>query len=96
VLLNTTSFVTLSEQISLILDGDEYEILVNKLNPDFSPLFTTIKHSMDASGTRVSDEESCSENKNSEGYKVVVVQRIQFLQSIRRWIWRVTFLSSSV
>ncbi|KAG6770032.1 hypothetical protein POTOM_025699 [Populus tomentosa] len=68
-LLNTTSFMTLCEQMSLILDGDEYEILVNELKPDFSPLFATIKHSMDASGTCISDEESCSENTNSEGYK---------------------------
>ena len=70
-LLNATSFMTLCEQISLILDGDEYEILVNELKPDFSPLFATIKHSMDASGTCISEEESCSENTNSKGYKVV-------------------------
>jgi hypothetical protein len=47
-LLSTTSFMTLNERISLILNGDEFEISesVMEMKPDCSPLLTTIKYSM--------------------------------------------------
>jgi len=60
VLLSTTSFTTLNNQLSLILDGEEFDISVMEMKPGFSPLLTTIKYSMDTSGTEASDEETCS------------------------------------
>jgi hypothetical protein len=68
VLLSTASFVTLNERVSLILDGDEFEISVMQMKLDFSPLLTIIKHSMDTSGTQASDEESCSKYTVSEDF----------------------------
>jgi hypothetical protein len=56
VLLSTT----LNKQLSLILDGEEFDISVMEMKPGFSPLLTTIKYSMDTSGTEESDEETCS------------------------------------
>jgi hypothetical protein len=60
VLLSTTSFTTLNKQLSLILDGEEFDISVMEMKPGFSPLLNTIKYSMDTSGTEESDEETCS------------------------------------
>ena len=60
VLLSTTSFTTLNNQLSLILDGEEFDISVMEMKPGFIPLLTTIKYSMDTSGTEASDEETCS------------------------------------
>ncbi|KAG6737121.1 hypothetical protein POTOM_059884 [Populus tomentosa] len=60
VLLCTTSFKTLNKQLSLILDGEEFDISVMEMKLGFSPLLTTIKYSMDTLGTEESNEESCS------------------------------------
>ena len=60
VLLCTTSFTTLNKQLSLTLDGEEFDISIMEMKPGFSPLLTIIKYSMDTSGTEESDEESCS------------------------------------
>jgi len=59
--MRTTSFVTLNERVLLVLDGDEFEISIMEMKPDFRPLLTTIKHSIDATCTQTLDEESCSE-----------------------------------
>ncbi|XP_073264031.1 uncharacterized protein [Populus alba] len=48
VLLSTTSFEMLNEHVLLVLDGDEFEISIMEMKPDFSPLLSTIKHSMGA------------------------------------------------
>jgi hypothetical protein len=61
VLMCTTSFVTLNERVLLVLDGDKFEISIMEMKPDFRPLLTTIKHSIDATCTQTLDEESCSE-----------------------------------
>lgn len=61
VLLSTTSFEMLNEHVLLVLDGDEFEISIMEMKPDFSPLLSTIKHSMGATGIQTSDEELCSE-----------------------------------
>ncbi|KAG6738395.1 hypothetical protein POTOM_058011 [Populus tomentosa] len=61
VLLSTTSFETLNEHVLLVLDGDEFEISIMEMKPDFSPLLSTIKHSMGATGIQTLDEELCSE-----------------------------------
>ncbi|KAG6750616.1 hypothetical protein POTOM_045121 [Populus tomentosa] len=61
VLLSTTSFETLNEHVLLVLDGDEFEISIMEMKPNFSPLLSTIKHSMGASGIQTLDEELCSE-----------------------------------
>jgi hypothetical protein len=52
VLMCTTSFVTLNERVLLVLDGDEFEISIMEMKPDFRPLLTTIKHSIDATCTQ--------------------------------------------
>jgi hypothetical protein len=44
----------------LILDREEFDILVMEMKPGFSPLLTTIKYSMDTTGTEESDEETCN------------------------------------
>ena len=61
VLLSTTSFETLNECVLLVLDGDEFDISIMEMKPDFYPLLSTIKHSMDATSIPTLDEESCSE-----------------------------------
>jgi len=68
VLLSTTSFTTLNKQLSLILDGEEFDISVMEMKPGFSPLLTTIKYSMDTSGTEESDEETCNKFTPSEEF----------------------------
>ncbi|KAG6735302.1 hypothetical protein POTOM_022361 [Populus tomentosa] len=68
VLLCTTSFTTLNKQLSLILDGEKFDISVMEMKPGFSPMLTTIKYSMDTSGTEESDEESCSKITPSEEF----------------------------
>ena len=60
-MLSTTSFETLNEHVLLVLDGDEFEISIMEMKPDFSPLLSTIKHSLDTIGIQTLDEESCSE-----------------------------------
>jgi hypothetical protein len=46
--------------ILLVLYGEEFEISTMEMKPDFSPLLSTIKHSMDATGIQTLDEKSCS------------------------------------
>ena len=64
VLLSTTSFETLNEHVLLVLDGDEFDISIMEMKPDFCPLLSTIKHSMDITATL--DEESCSDFATSD------------------------------
>ncbi|KAG6790614.1 hypothetical protein POTOM_006772 [Populus tomentosa] len=61
VLLSTTSFETLNEHVLLVLDGDEFEISIMEMKLDFSPLLSTIKHSMGVTCIQTLDEELCSE-----------------------------------
>ena len=70
-LLSTTSFETLNEHVLLVLDGDEFEISIMEMKPDFSPLLSTIKHSLDTIGIQTLDEESCSEFAASDEVTVV-------------------------
>ncbi|KAG6780117.1 hypothetical protein POTOM_012969 [Populus tomentosa] len=60
VILSTTSFMTFNKQLLLILDGEEFDISVMEMKPGFSPLLTTIKYSMDTSGTKESYKKTCS------------------------------------
>ncbi|KAH8494053.1 hypothetical protein H0E87_020713, partial [Populus deltoides] len=64
VLLSTTSFETLNEHVLLVLDGDEFDISIMEMKPDFCPLLSTTKHSMDITATL--DEESCSDFATSD------------------------------
>jgi hypothetical protein len=64
VLLSTTSFETLNEHVLLVLDGDEFDISIMEMKPDFCPILSTIKHSMDITATL--DEESCSDFATSD------------------------------
>ncbi|KAG6768380.1 hypothetical protein POTOM_027294 [Populus tomentosa] len=66
VLLSTTSFETLNEHVLLVLDGDEFEISIMEMKLDFSTLLSIIKHSMDAIGIQIVDEESCNEFESSD------------------------------
>jgi hypothetical protein len=81
VLLSTASLVTLNERVSLILDGDEFEISVMQMKLDLSPLLTIIKHSMDTSGTQASNEKSCSEYTVSEDFTAASTKAMTRLKS---------------